>query len=113
MIEVLAGLLLLGGGAFCLIAAIGIIRLPDALTRMHASTKAGTLGSTLVLVAAMLVFQEGIVTTKGIAAVLFLLLTAPIAAHMIGRAYVRVKTPHKVHYDRDDVTAAILHKDTD
>jgi multicomponent Na+:H+ antiporter subunit G len=101
MIEVVTGLLLLGGGAFCLISAIGIIRLPDALMRMHASTKAGTLGSTLVLVAAMLAFWEGIVTTKGIAAVLFLLLTAPIAAHMIGRAYVREHTPQKVRYERE------------
>lgn len=108
MIEVIAGLALLGGGAFCLIAAIGILRLPDALLRMHASTKAGTLGSTLVLVAAMLVFWQGIVTTKGVASVLFLLLTAPIAAHMIGRAYVRIKTPQMVRYDRDRIETEIL-----
>jgi len=112
MIEVISGLLLLGGGAFCLIAAIGIIRLPDAVMRMHASTKAGTLGSTLVLVAAMLVFQLGIVTTKGIAAVLFLLLTAPIAAHMIGRAYVRHKTPEMVHYDLEQDKSESLQKET-
>lgn len=110
MIEIIAGLLLLGGGAFCLIAAIGILRLPDVLTRMHASTKAGTLGSTLVLVAAMLIFMEGIVTTKGIAAVLFLLLTAPIAAHMIGRAHVRQSTPHKMRYERAEIEAELLQK---
>ncbi len=107
MIEIIAGLLLLGGGGFCLIAAIGILRLPDTLTRMHASTKAGTLGSTLVLVAAMLVFWQGLVTAKGVAAVLFLLLTAPIAAHMIGRASVRVKTPQTMQYERDQIEAEI------
>lgn len=89
MIDILKGLLILGGGAFVLIAAIGIVRLPDLLTRMHASTKAGTLGSLLILVA--LAFDIGTVsgTSKVLATVFFLLLTAPIAAHMIGRAYAR------------------------
>jgi multicomponent Na+:H+ antiporter subunit G len=89
MLEIVAGLLILAGGAFALIAAIGIVRLPDLLTRMHASTKAGTLGSILVLVALASVIGTGPVIAKAIATVLFLLLTAPIAAHMIGRAHVR------------------------
>ncbi len=94
MIEILAGLLVLAGSGFTLVAAIGILRYPDLLMRMHASTKAGTLGSILVLAAMALVVAEGTVTAKTIATVLFLLLTAPIAAHMIGRAYVRTeKTP--------------------
>ncbi|MBK5926348.1 monovalent cation/H(+) antiporter subunit G [Rhodobaculum claviforme] len=94
MIEVLAGLLVLAGAGFTLIAAIGILRYPDLLTRMHASTKAGTLGSILVLAAMALVLGTMPVVAKTIATVLFLLLTAPIAAHMIGRAYVRTeKTP--------------------
>lgn len=91
MIEILAGILVLAGAGFTLIAAIGILRYPDLLTRMHASTKAGTLGSILVLAAMALVLAEGTVTAKTIATVLFLLLTAPIAAHMIGRAYVRTE----------------------
>ena len=91
MIEILAGILVLAGSGFTLIAAIGILRYPDLLMRMHASTKAGTLGSILVLAAMALVVAEGTVTAKTIATVLFLLLTAPIAAHMIGRAYVRTE----------------------
>ena len=86
MIEILAGVFMLIGAAFTLIASVGIIRLPDVLTRMHASTKAGTLGATLILVAAALMFGGSSATAKCIAAVLFLLLTAPLAAHMIGRA---------------------------
>lgn len=89
MLEVLIGLLILGGGAFVLIAAIGIVRLPDLLTRMHASTKAGTLGSLLILAAVAFQFASVEVTSKVLATVFFLLLTAPIAAHMIGRAYAR------------------------
>jgi multicomponent Na+:H+ antiporter subunit G len=91
MIEIVAGLLVLAGSGFTLVAAIGIVRLPDLLTRMHASTKAGTLGSILVLAAMALVLGTGPVIAKTVAAILFLLLTAPIAAHMIGRAYVRTK----------------------
>ena len=89
MLEVLIGLLILGGGAFVLIAAIGIVRLPDLLTRMHASTKAGTLGSLLILAAVAFQFASVEVTSKVLATVFFLLLTAPIAAHMIGRAHAR------------------------
>ena len=88
MIEILAGILCLLGGAFALIAALGILRLPDVLTRMHASTKAGTLASALILVALALQFQDTAVTAKAIAAILFLMLTAPLAAHMLGRSAV-------------------------
>jgi len=88
MIDVIAGLLCLGGGAFAVIAALGILRLPDVLTRMHASTKAGTLASALILVAVAIEFQDIGVTAKAIAAILFLMLTAPLAAHMLGRSAV-------------------------
>ena len=91
MLEIAAGILVLVGAGFTLVAAIGILRLGDLLTRMHASTKAGTLGSALVLTAVAVVFAEIGTTSKAIAAILFLLLTAPIAAHMIGRAYVRTE----------------------
>lgn len=91
MIEIIAGLLVLGGAGFTLVAAIGILRLPDLLTRMHASTKAGTLGAMLVLAALALHFGQTAITAKAVAAVLFLMLTAPIAAHMIGRAYLKTE----------------------
>jgi multicomponent Na+:H+ antiporter subunit G len=93
MLEVLIGLLLLGGGGFVLVAAIGIVRLPDLLTRMHASTKAGTLGSLLILVALAIFVGTAPVISKVVATALFLLLTAPIAAHMIGRAHARTQFP--------------------
>ncbi|TVS04099.1 MAG: monovalent cation/H(+) antiporter subunit G [Rhodobacteraceae bacterium] len=90
MIDILVGLFLLAGAGFVLIAAIGIVRLPDLLTRMHASTKAGTLGALLVLVGLGLHEGSGEVVSKVVATILFLLLTAPIAAHMIGRAHARL-----------------------
>ena len=86
MIEVIAGVLILLGAAFTFIAALGLVRLPDIFTRMHASTKAGVLGSSLILIAGGILFGDGAVWARVIAAIFFLLLTAPIAAHMIGRA---------------------------
>lgn len=92
MIDILIGILLLLGGFFALIAAIGVLRLPDVLTRMHASTKAGTLGSSLTLIGCAIYFGDTTVTVRVIAIILFLMLTAPIGAHMLGRAAVREKT---------------------
>lgn len=86
MSTLIAATLLLAGTAFMLIAAIGLIRLPDLYTRMHAITKAGTLGIGLVLVGVAVFFGELSVVTRAVAVILFVLLTAPVSAHMIGRA---------------------------
>jgi multicomponent Na+:H+ antiporter subunit G len=81
-----AGAMILIGSVFGLLAAIGILRLPDLYTRMHAASKAGTMGSGLMLLAIALVALESAVTLRAIAAVLFLLLTAPVSAHLLARA---------------------------
>ena len=90
MTEILGGILLLIGGAFTLAAGVGIVRLPDVFIRMHASTKVGTLGSGLIMAGAILEFGGSAVVYKAVLIVLFLLLTAPIGAHMIGRAALRI-----------------------
>ena len=77
---------MVGGTAFMLVAAIGLLRLPDLYTRMHAVTKAGTLGVGLVLISAAVAFGDVSVMTRSLVAILFVLLTAPVSAHMIGRA---------------------------
>jgi len=89
MIDIIIGIFLLLGGFFALIAAIGLLRLPDVLTRMHASTKAGVLGSSLILVGSAVYLAEVEITARVVATILFLMLTSPIGAHMIGRAAVR------------------------
>ncbi|EXJ12851.1 MULTISPECIES: monovalent cation/H(+) antiporter subunit G [Nitrincola] len=86
MIDWIIKLLMLSSAIFTLLAAIGIIRLPDLLTRMHATTKAGALGIALMMVAAMFHFFDAVVSAKGLAVIIFILITAPIAAHAIGRA---------------------------
>ncbi len=82
----IAHVFLLAGSLFVLIAALGIVRLPDLLMRMHAATKAGTLGAGLLLVAVAVSAPETSVMARAVATFVFLLLTAPIAAHLIARA---------------------------
>ena len=84
--EIVTGVLLLAGGLFVLISAIGVLRLPDVWMRLHAATKAGTLGAGLVLLAAALYFGSLAVAVKATVVFLFLLLTAPVAGHVLGRA---------------------------
>lgn len=86
MTEIIAAVLMLAGTAFMSIAAIGLIRLPDLYTRMHAITKAGTLGIGLLLVGVAVYMGDLSFTTRAIVVIVFVLLTAPVSAHMIGRA---------------------------
>lgn len=83
---VVIGLLLLLGGFFIAVSAIGVLRLPDVFMRMHAATKAGTLGAGLILLAAAVLFGTLSVTVKALVVFLFLLFTAPVGAHVLGRA---------------------------
>jgi multicomponent Na+:H+ antiporter subunit G len=89
LVVLVAGL----GIALMAVAGIGLIRMPDLLTRMHASSKAGTLGAALVLVSVAIHFLQPAVTVRVLVVVTFLLLTAPIASHVIARAAYRVGVP--------------------
>lgn len=86
MTEILVYVLLLSGAAFMLLAAIGIIRLPDLPTRMHASTKSGALGTSLIMMGVAMAFLDPVVTFRAFAIILFIVITSPVAAHVIGRA---------------------------
>jgi multicomponent Na+:H+ antiporter subunit G len=84
--EIVTALLLVLGSLFSFVAALGMLRLPDTVIRMHAATKAGTLGAGLILIAEAFFYAESGITLRALAAIMFLLLTAPVAAHLIGRA---------------------------
>ena len=84
--EIVAGVMILIGSFFVFVAAVGILRMPDVYVRMHAATKAGTLGSGLLLLAVAVQAQELDVVLRAVAAVLFLIATTPVAAHLLGRA---------------------------
>ena len=92
MVLVTAILIILGS-FFSFASGLGLARMPDVFTRMHAGTKVGTLGSGLVMAAAAFHFGDPGVVVRCILIVFFLLTTAPIAAHMIGRAAYRSDVP--------------------
>lgn len=76
---------LLGAG-FLVAAAVGLVRFSDPLQRMHASTKAGTVGAGFILLGVVLQMWDTETTVIGLSTLIFLLLTIPIAGHLLGRA---------------------------
>lgn len=80
------GALCLIGAFFVLVAAVGVLRLNDLYMRMHAASKAGTLGSGVLLVALAFYSEDTAVVLRALAGVVFFLLTAPISAHLLARA---------------------------
>ncbi len=83
MVDTLVEVLALIGAIFVLLAGVGVLRFPDVYSRMHAATKASTLGIALIGIAAAVALDEG--RLKALAAVAFILITAPSAAHFVGR----------------------------
>jgi multicomponent Na+:H+ antiporter subunit G len=93
LVEILAAILLVVGGFFCLVAGIGIVRLGDLFLRMHASTKAGTLGIALIALAMMLLAGSVWEIVEPLFVFIFMILTIPIGSHLIGRAAFRTRVP--------------------
>jgi multicomponent Na+:H+ antiporter subunit G len=87
--RVVGGLLGVAGALVLLVAALGLLRLPDALSRQHAGTKAGTLGVALVALGAGLWAGEWAWTWRLLAIAGLLLITLPVASHALARAAVR------------------------
>lgn len=104
--QIAIGLLVVLGALFCVVAALGVVRFPDTLTRMHASSKAGTVGCALFLLAVAAYFATGDVILRAGLGILFLLITTPISAHMIGRATHASRDPAQPTGMRDDLKAS-------
>lgn len=87
--EIAISLFVVIAGFFGLVGSYGLIKLPSPITRLHAPTKATTLGVGGVLIASMLdsIFSHGILSFHELLITLFLLLTAPITAHFIAKVY--------------------------
>lgn len=86
MQDVISAICILIGATFMLAAAIGIVRMPDLFTRMSTTTKSATMGVSFVLLASAIHFGENGNSGRDLATIAFVFLTAPVAAHMIGRA---------------------------
>ena len=92
VLDVVSAVLLLMGVLLAVLAAIGLLRFPDVFSRMHAATKPATLGLLLITVGAALRMEQGDDAVKLLLVAAFQFLTAPVAAHMIGRAAYRSGT---------------------
>ena len=84
--EVLAWILIVSGGFFFIVSAIGINRMPDVFTRLHAASVGETFGSGLMLVGMIMVAGFTLVTAKLVLLLLFLWFMGPVATHAIARA---------------------------
>ncbi|UJR83009.1 monovalent cation/H(+) antiporter subunit G [Sandaracinus amylolyticus] len=102
----IASVLLTVGSAFVLIASIGVARLPDLYTRMQAATKGGAVGLAFLMGAVALALQRAEATVLVALLIAFVMLTAPVAAHAIGRAGYLNGVPLWEGTRRDDLRRA-------
>lgn len=84
--EIAVSVFIVLGCVAVLLSAVGVVRMPDVYTRLHASSKATTLGAIFALVAGALYFGNWESITKAAIAIVFLAITAPIGSHAIARA---------------------------
>ncbi|MFP5257177.1 MAG: monovalent cation/H(+) antiporter subunit G [Acidimicrobiia bacterium] len=87
--DLLVGALAILGGALVLLAGVGVLRFGDLYSRMHAATKAPTLGALLIGLAGVVALESG--RPKLALAVVIIFVTAPVASHMVGRAAYRAE----------------------
>jgi multicomponent Na+:H+ antiporter subunit G len=103
MRDAIVAALLLVGGAFMLLAAVGVARMPDIYTRLSAAAKGSTLGLGCLLAAAAVYFGELGVTAHAVLIIAFVTLTTPVSAHLIGRAAYFIGVPLWEGTVRDDL----------
>lgn len=106
-LDLAAAILLVLGGALSLAAGVGLLRFPDALTRLHAGTKPQILGLVFVVAAIALADRSWSTLLALLPVVLFQMLTAPVAAHMVGRAGYRTGNYREDLMVRDDLADAV------
>jgi len=100
---IVAVALIVAGVAFSMLAAVGMLRMPDFLTRCQAAAKAGTLGVGCLLCAVAVWFEDFGVTVRAGLVVVFLVATAPVAAHLLSRAAYLRGVPMWKRTLRDDL----------
>lgn len=106
-LDIVSSVFIAGAALLSLAAAIGAVRFPDLLSRMHASSKPQLFGLVLVMFAVGLQIQHWGPVTTMLVIVLFQLFTVPVAAHMIGRAGYRTKHLRRSMLYRDELDDAV------
>lgn len=95
-LDVVSGILLVGGAAFAIVGGIGIHRFPDCFARMHAGGITDTLVATSMLLGLALQIEPGLVTVKLFAAWFFLTVTSPTSTHALAQAALHLGIRPKV-----------------
>lgn len=111
-LDILTAVLLLGGSLMSLAAAVGLLRFPDLLSRMHAATKPQVLGLLLFLLAIAVQERAWEVVPVLIVCWIFQLLTAPVSAHMVGRAGYRTRHLRRDLLSMDELDDVVEHAAT-
>ncbi|WP_149179730.1 monovalent cation/H(+) antiporter subunit G [Streptomyces sp. TRM49041] len=109
--DVAAAALILAGSGFCLLAALGLLRFPDTVTRLHASAKAQSAGLLLVLVGASVRMPVAVAPTLLLIA-LFQLVTAPVTGQIVGRVAYRTRSVDRRILVRDELRERLFPQDT-
>ncbi len=107
VIDVTTAVFLVVGALMSLGAAVGLLRFPDLMSRMHAATKPQVLGLFLMLAAIGLQMRTWWVWPILVVAWIFQLLTAPVSAHMVGRSAYRTKHGHREKLTKDELEAVV------
>lgn len=106
-IDAVSGVFMVVGALLSLGAAVGLLRFPDLLSRMHAATKPQVLGLFLLLAAIGLQMRTWWVWPVLVVAWIFQLLTVPVSAHMVGRAGYRTRHLHRELLTTDELEAVV------
>ncbi|MDZ4189947.1 MAG: monovalent cation/H(+) antiporter subunit G [Hydrogenophaga sp.] len=97
--EWLAGLFLVAGGFFVLVGGVGMLRMPDLYTRMHATSVTETMGTLLVMIGLMIVAGWTLASFKLFAILLFLLFTGPVASYAVANTALIAGVKPRLHND--------------
>jgi multicomponent K+:H+ antiporter subunit G len=97
MLDIFISILILIGATFILVGSIGLIKLPDFFTRLHAPTKSTTLGVGAMLIASTIYFSitTGDLSLHEILVAMFLFITAPISAHLMAKSAIHLEKKTK------------------
>lgn len=104
VIEIITSIFILIGVFLTLLSAVGVIRLPDVYSRMHAAGKSSTLGVVFLMLAVVFYFiPEGIINAKILLAILFVFMTAPLSSLIVNRSAYRIGVPLEKNSVQDDL----------
>lgn len=111
-IHILSGVLIVAGAFFVLVGAIGLVRMPDVFTRMHAASVTETAGAGLLLIGLMLQTGFTLLTLKLFFVLMLFGLTAPVATHALAQAALQAGIKPELSEDRLDAEPEKLASDT-